>query len=320
MLLFVVDASPELGFGHLNRCLNLARLNRSRSEVLFALKYDKTAAAVLEKNRFSYVTDFKTVNWSRQADLTVFDVCRILPEYSSLLAELSKRSLPALQINDLGLNVLPGVPVVDGSLYRYPAGATIAFSGPQYMILHHKCRHFNLGKRYYRRHINHVLLSLGGAAGYRDIRKIVDVLARQRLSCKIAPGFLLKKNQKKVLTRLYSKISWVGQTESLARSLYQSDLAVISPGVTAYEAAATGTPCLYLSHHELQERTASLFEEHGVGCNMGLIARFDSASLVDALQKLTVEQRAAMGGRGKVLVDGLGLYRVNEILKNAVII
>jgi len=319
MLLFVVDVSPELGFGHLTRCLNLARLNKHRFNILFLLKYDKAAVALLQQNRFHFTTNFHPDSWPRQPDLIIFDICRMNPEFTLLLEDLKNLNLPLLQITDLGLNRLPGVTIIDGSLQRYSLPTDNLYTGPDYMILHHKVRHFNHIKRFYRQHINHIFISLGGSTPYRLLRKTIEVFNRHHFYCKIAPGFLLKKNQKKILTRLYSNIGWVGHTESLARSLFQCDLAVIAPGVTAYEASATGTPALYLSHHLLQEQSALLFEQSGVGKNIGLLAQENTDQIMRQISQLSVFERSEMGERGKKLVDGLGLYRVNKILTSAVI-
>ncbi len=319
MVLFVIDASPALGFGHLTRCLNLARLNRHRFEIKFLFKKNKTAAAILQMNRFPFTSEFNPDKWPSQPELLVFDICRMDPEYTGLLEKLKEHALPVLQITDLGLNILPATTIVDGSLHQYTSLLENLFFGPEYMILHHKFRHFNTAKRHYRNHITHVFISLGGSAPYRLLRRTIDMFSRHRYSCKVAPGFLLKKNQKKILSRLYPTISWVGHTESLARAMYQSDLAVISPGVTAYEAAATGTPALYLSHHSLQARTASLFEEQQVGIGLGLTSQFNEKHLLQLLESLTCKTRSEMGDRGKNLIDGLGLYRVNNIINTTLI-
>ncbi len=319
MLLFVVDVSPELGFGHLTRCLNLARLNRHDSEILFVFKHDKGGAQICRQNRFQFSNDMNSLDWSKMPVTAIFDICRIIPEYLTLIEKIEQNGGAILQITDLGLNLLPVPTVIDGSLLQYNATAEQFFSGPDYMILHHKVRHFHKLNRYFRTQVRNIMISLGGGVKYREMRRVVDVLKRHGYSCKIASGFTIKKNQKKTLSRLYPGISWVGQTESLARAYYQSDVALIAPGVSAYEAAATGTPALYLSHHEEQEKTAFLFEREGAGLRLGLLSCVDMAGIPENLKKLSRERRTAMGISGKSLVDGLGLYRVNKILNAAVI-
>lgn len=314
MLLFVVDVSAELGFGHLTRCLNLARLNRHKHDILFAFRHEKSAADIVKKNRFAYTSDFDIKSWERLPDAVVFDVCRLLPEYLHLRNRLKETPARVLQITDLGLNVLPETILIDGSLQADSTEPGYHHLGPRYMVLHHKVRHFHKRNRYFRPHIRHIFLSLGGAAPYRSLRTIVDRLCRHQYICTVAPGFLLKRNQKKILSRLYPSISWVGRTESLARALFQCDLAIVAPGITAYEAAATGTPALYLAHHELQQKTARLFENAGLGINLGLLSNVNPKTAIEKMAELTREDRSQMGNMGKKLVDGLGLYRVNALI------
>lgn len=319
MILFVVDVSPELGFGHLTRCLNLARMNRRKHEILFAFQREKEALSICRQNGFPVVSDLNEVDTDESPVTAVFDVCRVVPEYLKLIERLRQKKKPVLQITDLGLNILPVDTRIDGSLYSYPMPGEALHSGPDYMILHHKIRHFHSLRRHYRCQTKKIFVSLGGGVSYRELRRVVDILTRHGYSSRIAAGFTMKKNQKKILSRLYPGISWVGCTESLGRSFFQSDAALISPGVAAYEAAATGTPAIYLSHHPNQERTAVLFEEKGAGLNLGLIRHIESSNLIDSVKGLNLQVRISMGQSGKSLVDGLGLYRVNEILNAAVI-
>lgn len=316
MILFVLDASAEHGFGHLVRCINLASLNRRIMQPLFLIKENKAACSLLKKKRLNYIASTKNLLEQIKPELIVFDIAQITQEHRELFELFHKKCVPVVQITDLGLNIIPEAIVIDGSLYPYENFTGELFFGPDFMVLHHKIRHFHLLNRHYRKHINTIFLSLGGGALYRPLRTFIDFFHKHNLKCKISPGFSIKKNQKKILSRIYPSISWLGQTDSVARAIYESDLAVISPGITAYEAAAIGTPALYFSHHSRQEKTAELMMSFNVGHNMGQICAFSPKIMLEKLKSISQKDREMMGINGKNTVDALGLYRVNKIINS----
>jgi spore coat polysaccharide biosynthesis predicted glycosyltransferase SpsG len=318
MLLFVVEASPELGFGHLVRCLNLARLNKRSGQPFFVINQNKAACALLTANKVPYTHKLNLSKISPLPKIAVFDLATLTQEHLLMREQIRLQEILCVQITDLRLNLLPDTTIIDGSVCLDMDPNHSFYHGPEYMMLHHKIRHFNRLERHYKKTIRNIFLSLGGGASYRQLRQFIDFFHRYRFTCRIAAGFLMKKNQKKILSRIYPGIRWVGETESLARAMYEADLAVIAPGVTAYEAAGTGTPALYFSHHALQEKTAAALTAKQVGLAMGLIADFTDHSLLEQLTTLSLEKRQMMGIEGKKLVDGLGLYRVNKIIHSVV--
>ncbi len=124
--------------------------------------------------------------------------------------------------------------------------STSPISGAGSALLHHKFRHFNTAKRKYRKKIRNIFINLGDLLPYRDLRAIVETLHRLGYRMKIVPGLGLKKADKRNLMKIYPGSHFCGKSESPARAYFEADLALIPPGDEALEAAAVGTPALYM--------------------------------------------------------------------------
>lgn len=323
MIVFRVEASQQIGFGHLKRSAYLASLLKGQTPVLFCINPDKTALRFLQERGFDVCT-LKQVEDVRKPEVNciVFDLRSDVQEDKQLLKWAKKNKVFTLQITDLGLNQKAVHMTIDGTLDTlepYPP-KTHLMQGPEYMILHHKIRHFHQVKRKYRKKIRRVFLCLGGGIEYRLLRRTIDQLSRSQFQLKIASGYYLKNSHRKILRRIYPNIRFVGPTESLGRCYHECDLALISSGITACEAAAAGTPALYVHHHQEQEFIADSLEKRGVGIKLSSVGELKMEEMMDKIQLFTFDRRLEMGTKGKELIDGLGVYRIIDFLKNKRII
>lgn len=330
MIVFRTDASQKTGFGHLKRSAYLASLLRSKSDVLFCANKDKTVTRFLAERRFSHCSlkDLQRTHLKNpEIKSIVFDLRDFGSDDLQLLGRIgqinqnSERTVKTIQVTDLGLSQQDVDHTIDASvdkLFPYsPEKQETLLDGPDYMILHTRFRHFNKIKRKYRRDIKNVFICFGGGVQYRQLRRAVDLLSRHRYNIKIAPGFYLKKNSMKTLRRIYPGIRFVGETDTLARSFYEADIALISPGVAAFEAAAVGTPAVYVYYHKEQQHIAQSFENEGAGLEISKIDDIDrvDVDLIGKLKALTLDKRIEMGAKGKQLVDAGGVFRIIEFFR-----
>lgn len=323
MLIFRTEASAKTGFGHLKRSAYLASLLKKNTELIFCIPTEKAAARFLEERRLPFI-NLKNLSDVTENDLSaiIFDLREFTPADLQLINQAREKNAATIQLTDLGLSQQPVDYTFDGSLellFPYDPNRRV-FQGPQYMPLHHSFRHFNKARRVYRRNIRNVFVSLGGAAQYRHLRRLIDILSRHGFQIKIAPGYYLKKNSIKTLRRIYPKLRFVGKTESLARSFYEADVALITSGVAAAEAAAAGTPSLCFYCHDEQKFIAHSWQKHGAGLAISKIDEIEEGALLDTIRSLSAEKRTEMGAIGKRLSDGGGAMRIIAFLKEKEII
>lgn len=315
MLVFRTDASEKIGFGHLKRSTYLASLLKNKTEILFCVNNNKAVARFLEDGHTPYC-------WSKELEKlekipteiksVVFDLREFSTQDIEFLRWAKSNQIHTVQITDLGLSQQPADYIIDAAienLFPYDGGEHI-LSGPDFTLLHHKFRHFNKVQRKYRKQIKNVFISLGGGVEYRKLRKLIDLLYRHQFNIKTAAGFFMKKAGRKSLIRVYPRLRFVGQTDNLARSFFEADVAIITAGMAAAEAAAVGTPALYLYYHGEQKFIAQSFEKYGAGLQIATIDDDFEENLFNGLNALTWDKRIEMGNKGKKLIDGMGAARI----------
>jgi len=320
MIIFRTDASTKTGFGHLKRSVYLASLLKNKSDILFCInnKNDKIVTRFLQENKWS----FCTLKQASQMDqLPVKSILYDLRYYTEddiwLIRRARTNNWTTIQITDLGLCQQEVDYTIDSSFEQInPYSETRdVLKGPDYAILHTKFRHFHKIQRKYRKSIKKVFVCLGGTVQYRYLRQLIDIFSRHHLDIKIAPGFYLKKSALKTLRRLYPGIRFTGKTDNLARSFFEADIALITTGIAAFEAAATGTPALYFYYHDEQKFIAQSLKKKGLGLEISNIDDLLHVNVIEIMNELTLEKRIDMGKQGKLLVDARGVYRIIDFIE-----
>jgi spore coat polysaccharide biosynthesis predicted glycosyltransferase SpsG len=309
LLVFRTEGSPQVGWHRLERSLYLATLLRPEIDILFCVNKDKPSIEQLQKKKFDFCLT-AALPGLKQRDIgaILFDLGHFAAEDNGLLTWARQNNIKTLQLGQPEGPNQAALFVID------------PLADPAYAVLHHKFRHFNRSRRKYRKKIKHVFINLGDTVDYRDLRAVVDRLSRLQLHLKVAPGFSIKKANKKALKRIYPGVGFVGRCESLARAYFEADAAVIAAPYAPYEAAAVGTPALYLCYGGLTEAVADRFADRGAGIKIANPRQALKSGIVETLDRLTLEARTQLGNSAKNLVDARGVYRIIDFLKKNVII
>lgn len=302
MLIFRTDVSAKSGFGYAAGCVLLASLLKKKIDIIFCIEADKNKELVkyLQEKKISLCRPQELFNNNPQGIIFYKD------EFASpdreLLRQAKERHIKTVAIVPTG-TLQPG------------SGCEYTLSGPLYALLHSKYRHFNKINRKYRKSVKNILISLEDTQTYRELRRIIDLLYRQRFNIKIAAPPFSRKSIQKILKRIFPNVRFVGKTESLARPFFEADLALIIPAPAAYEAAAAGVPALYLPCSPQQAAAADSFEQENLGIKLANIS-----DITQAIAGLSLEKRIAIGQTGKKLVDAKGVYRIIDFFKEKGII
>jgi hypothetical protein len=301
MVIFRADVSPRTGLRSLRRCAYLAALLKKNDGALLCCREDKKAAKFLVERNLPvrFLKDPSTMDLAG-AKALLFDLDDFSPADKALLEKARQAGIKTVQILGAGC---AGRPV------------DIQVSGAGSALLHHKFRHFNTTKRKYRRKIRNIFIHLGDLLPYRDLRAIVETLHRLGYRMKIVPGLGLKKADKRNLMKIYPGSHFCGKSESTARACFEADLALLPPGDEAWEAAAVGTPALYMLQEKGDDALAGTCVGLGIGVKVPALADWSVQALRDVIAPLTPELREQMGVAGKALIDGLGMQRFFQVLK-----
>jgi UDP-2,4-diacetamido-2,4,6-trideoxy-beta-L-altropyranose hydrolase len=334
---FVSAASNAVGFGHLNRCISLAKYARKcGAQVDFLVFGNLAAEAKVVNTGFSCVlldeSDISSVEWLRvgglRADVVIVDIlyCGFFASATPLLLFRSLRNLGSLivaidvlgeesiaqQLPDLDADIVISPYVASPSClqatrWRYLEGADYALLGQEYA---------NLPPRRQRLNANCVLVSCGGSDPNGFTCEVIHGLEKvpKLLEIRVVVGPMFSAASKFKLELLAAssrhQIFLLTSPSTLLNEMLWCDLAICSNGLTKYELAASATPALLFSidlHHDMVNRPFADEQtsiDLGVGVSPARLAR--EASRILSSHSL----RSFMAEKGVALLDGMGTERL----------
>jgi spore coat polysaccharide biosynthesis protein SpsF len=135
----------------------------------------------------------------------------------------------------------------------------------------------------------------------------------------IGPGMANRSVVAGQIVALSENFETVEGADDLASEYAGADLALAAFGVTAYELAAFGVPALYLCLNEDHARSASAFEQAGIGLSLGLAEVAADEVIASSVRQLLddASRRREMRAAGLMTVDGEGSARIAADLMKA---
>ena len=331
-ILFRCDASAEIGFGHLVRCLALADEihHRSGSRVGFAMREAALGYDVVHRHGYE-----------------VFDLPSKRGEYSPWLDETMRRLNAAILIVDVRddlsrqqLESLGGkgrlIVLLDdlserrfaADLAFYPPVSQVRnadwtnfrgerFVGWEWMILRSQFA-APLRRETTRRPI--LLITMGGSdpvgITLKAVRAVELVSADFAATIVLGPGFRNTNALRELLATARHQFTVRENVNDMRAQMIQSDLALCSYGMTAFELAASGVPAIYLCLTADHAESASALADAGAGWSLGVVGDVEDQQVANAVAELLAdaEKRAQMSAAARRLIDGQGASRIAELL------
>lgn len=339
--LFRCDVSPQIGAGHLSRCLSFAEeLKALGSSVFFVLRTREFDAS---NQSLSICDGLKLLNWSitheddakavvklcgqYRIDVAVIDHYHGNANYQQILYQ---SGVHWLQFDGGAQNRFWADWVLNPSLAskecdylsQKPRGETMFLLGPKYAFLRNEFGHWR-PKVKFRKHVQKILLTFGG--GDDRGATIFALEATKLLAPSIERIVLISSANRSIpnIEKWLQKNSNIKTTllideSEIARNMAETDLAITGGGMTTFETAAMGLPTLIVQIAENQQRNAQGWHKEGIALDLGPIVELNPTFLYRQVVKLIqdVKRREKMSKCAKALVDCLGTQRVAKIIES----
>jgi spore coat polysaccharide biosynthesis protein SpsF len=330
------DGGGVLGFGHVKRCLTLARALRDREGlgVLFTLNGEEEVAEIIRQEGFetivlprnSQTTAFMSVVAAKKPDLLIADARTNLSR--DMLARIAQKVAIVAVIDDVSDRRLaathafyPPIPQIEALSWK--GADTVVCSGWEWGLLGFDPT--RLPKKPAVRNLERptIAVSMGGSDPLEltrlAARALVKVTAPFRARFVIGPGFRNASALAREIEAMSPAFETVQGVDDLGAEFSNADLALVTFGVTAYELAALGVPALYLALSDDHAFSASSFEKGGMGAVLGLarIVRVDDIARGCWQLLKDEDRRRDMRAAGLTTMDGRAGARIATELADA---
>lgn len=337
-ILFRCDASSKIGTGHFRRCLVLGEeIKKLGGTVFFILKID---GFEVPETLLSVADDWKILDWNLDKGSDARAIISIYKERNACAAvidhygadtayqkQLYDANLRWMQFDGCAQQPIWAKWVINPSLSSHTCDYesvlqrkdTRLFLGPEFAFLRPEFNKWK-SRAEFRKSVEKILLTFGGGDDrgaivfcLESIKHLSPDIERLILTTGDNPGkdnilHWLKKNP--INARLI-----LDETE-IARRIVESDLGITAGGMTTFETAAMGLPCLIVHIADNQIRNAEAWHEAGVSINLGSLDELKHEDLYRHVKHLieNPEKRMTMHKLGMPLVDGRGVERVARVL------
>lgn len=333
---FRVDASPDIGIGHLMRCLALSEELRRRGHACSFLLKTAHLEVLNRIKKFGWTSYLLPQTTSLQQDLDtvikyLFDNTidwMITDHYqidSSYMKEIKNQGFHVMSIDDtaqmhyysdLVVNQNVGAEKLTFSAEPY----TTLLLGPSYVILRDEL--LIRAEKKNNSTVKKLLITLGGTDpdnfllsilhSLEDMIKDIDILAV------IGPfnphGTALQAFQNTTDMRL----NLIKSPPNMADMYLQADLAISAGGSSCYELAYFGIPNLMITVADNQLPIAYEMDSQRIGIYLGGKQEVQQDYLKDKVKELLMNQtlRKQMSRNGRMLVDGKGKKRIVDHMES----
>lgn len=332
-ILFACDASAKIGFGHVSRCLTLARelQDQHDAKIMFAMLNDEQSVGRVGKDY--PVIEFdesRSVNYHiwlgnqlsvHSIDFLILDIRGRLDR--SMVREMRKDGLKIVTIDDpedkrleTNLAFYPPVPQVYDMDWSNMYGEW--FSGWEYVIV--DPQFVELQIQDIKREKNSILITMGWSDPEGMTVKILQALSF--LTIELDVTVLLGGNSvwlgliEKIASKSKHKVRIIQDSEDRARIMSTHELAICSFGTTTYELLTLGVPLMILSLTPDHESSATVIGNVGAGLSLGQYSQFVESGFASQLGDMISDQFTLSSMRRNALSVkiGYGSKKISEMI------
>lgn len=325
------DGSNEIGMGHIYRCLSIIEELKSRNIecIIFTKKYDETVNLLRETSNKVYylniessfedeVKDINAICSKENVYTFIIDRLNTEPEYIKSIKNTVNK---VITFDDCGHGSRYADVVINGILDTpFKNDIKTLYAGNQYIVLKNDFLFYSQKHKKINSKVEKVLLTFGGSdpkdITLTSLKELSDIQGIE-ITVVIGPGFN-KEDRIYELSKSITSCKVIKNATNMAQLIYESDLCIVSGGITLFEVASIGTPAIVVCQVDHQVVTANKFEIDGVCINLGLIDKMEHGKIYSTFKLIDsdVMLRKMISEKGKESVDGLGIKRVSEIIIN----
>ncbi len=336
---FRVDASEQIGTGHLQRCLSLGKyfVKKEALDVIFLTQQPQSERSIEQagfecirvSEKYSSVSSFlQTLNKPAVvlADINSKVIFNNINSYTEYIQSLDQDSEILITFEDLMDYPYPAdiviIPYIGAEKIKLLEDGNSAYLlGPKYFPIRDEFQISNnllISKK-----AKKILVTMGGSDPERITLKVLNALSdlKEKWSIEVVLGDASKITKQEVeesIEPYHGVYKIINNTNNLSTLIFNSDLVITNSGLTKYEVSFIGIPSILISNSKDQAIFSEEFANYGSSIHIGEHNQVNNGIISSACSNLMENYilRCEMSGKGKTLIDGKGNDRIYNAIKN----
>jgi len=197
---------------------------------------------------------------------------------------------------------------------KYDKLKTKLLIGNKYIIIRNEVLNSNKAK--IRKDLKNVLITFGGT----DPENITYFTLNKLKDCKMFNYFVFVNNTFKHLKKIYEianvnpSISIINKPEKLIKYAINSDISIVSGGITMWEMMYLGIPLITFARNEIQSSILSKLASKNLVIYLGYYKNIEQLELCSLLNNITFNKRIELSTNSQSFIDGKGINRILKYL------
>lgn len=312
----------EQGTGHIFRSLILAEHLREKGYNVFFIMKELPGIKIVEEKNFKIFR----INENADEPEQISEILKNLPNVYLIIDRLGISSKYVKKIKAFCKKVITIDNKEEGALYAdlnlYPLFDAPEkfknkfYSEPNLVLLRKEFYKFINKNKKVNSRVNNILVSLGGTDPTKTTLKVIKALKNidSKITIACGPAFNFKKElENEIAGHNNFRIL---ENAKMAELIFNSDIAIVSGGITPYECAALGTPCVVICHNK--EEAEHSFRKHGFSLNLGITDNLDHNKIYKEVFSLLQDcsRRMEMSKNGRLLFKKKPLEFTFDLILN----
>lgn len=335
------DGNPQIGAGHIMRCISIAETLKDRGKVIIFLTADEESASLIASRGFATLT--LHTKWDQMEDELatllpileekkvrniIIDSYQVTPAYMDAV----RKHANIIYLDDMGLEAYPVDVLINYNIYakeipyeelyhRKNLPLPRLMLGGEFVPLRSE---FSTLEGKVRRIVRDVLITTGGGDLYNSAGAILNaveanIAAFMGIRFHVVSGAYNPNTPGlKTMEKENSNLKVYENVRHMADLMKRCDIAIAAAGSTMYELAALGIPTICFYFAENQRRSAESFGKN-LAINCGNFVQDQEGvteRIIQALKEYTAsyESRSAACDLLTQTLDGDGASRIVEEL------
>lgn len=344
MYVIRADGGAKVGAGHLMRCLTIADALPVKEEVLFVCAQEESARIPDGSGYRTMIlhTDYRNMEeelpyWhlllERETGAVGSRPVLLIDSYyvtDHYLKELHTLGAVVL-LDDMAQHCFPVDVVINYNAFAdrqgyqklYQGTDTVCYTGSSYVPVR---KQFRDAQYSIQDSVKNILITTGGGDSENIAGKILNTLLteleQESICFHVISGCFHPENQElKRQKQTKHRVKRYHNVSDMAVLMTQCDLAVTAGGTTVYELAVVGVPFICFSYADNQEALASYVGKQQIAAYAGAYHREPDKTLNQIREHVVqliqdVEARRKLNQRERGMTDGLGAYRIANLLSS----